>query len=69
MKLYNGRNNIIKLFENNIIKGSNYPHNAKFEPDEYYEPEEYDGVEISKQEFEEGTGENTTIRRQKTSDK
>ena len=69
MKVYNGRNKIIKLFEDNIIKPSNYPHNAKFEPDEYYEPEEYDGVEKSKQKFEEGTGGKTRIRRQKNSDK
>ena len=38
MQLYNGRNTIIRLFENRNIRPSVYAHNAKSEP------KKYDGV-------------------------
>ena len=37
MKLYNDRNKIIKLFEDKNIKPSDYPDNAKSEPEEFEE--------------------------------
>ena len=51
MNLYNGRNRIIKLFEDKNIMPSNYAQDAKSEP------EEYDGVEKSDQKFDESIGE------------
>ena len=47
---YNGRNKTIKLFENKNIKPSDYPHNAKFKPEE----------------FEESIAERTKVRRRKS---
>ena len=41
MKPYNGRNKIIKLFEDKYIKPSDYRHNAKSEPEEF-EPEVFE---------------------------
>ena len=60
MKLYNDRNKIIKLFEEQNIKLSDYPHNSKSEPEEFdkFEPE-----------FEESIAERTKMRRQKKSGK
>ena len=56
IKLYDGRSKILKFFEDKNIKPSNYPHNAKFEA------EEYDGLEVFKpKEYEDST----KMRRQK----
>ena len=60
MKLYNVRNKIITLFEEQNIKPSDYPHNSKSEPEEFdkFEPE-----------LEESIAEKTKMRRQKKSGK
>ena len=63
MQLYNYRNKIIGLFENENIRPSNYALDAKFEP------REYDGVEKSEQKFDESIGERVKLRRQKADDK
>ena len=54
IRLYDGRSKITRLFENKDIEPSDYPHNAKSEPEES-EPKEY----------EESIAERTKIRRQK----
>ena len=53
MKLCNGRNKIIKLFEDKNIKPSDFPHNAKSEPEEF------------ETKLEESIAERTKMRRQK----
>ena len=63
MNLYNGRNKIIKLFEDKNILPSNYPHTAKSEP------KEYDEVQEPEQKFDESIGERVKLRRQKEDDK
>ena len=60
MNLYEGRNKIIKLYEDRNIKPSKYPHSAKFEATEY------DGVQESEQKSEESR---VKLRRQKADDK
>ena len=63
MNLYNGRNKIIKLFEDKNILPSKYPHTAKSEPNEY------DEVQEPEQKFDESIGERVKLRRQKEDDK
>ena len=57
MNLYNGRNKIIKLFESKNITPSMYAYDAKS-----------DGIEKSKQKFDESIGERVKLRRQKADD-
>ena len=58
MNLYNGRNEIIKLFESMDITPSMYAYEAKS-----------DGVEESEYKFDESIGERVKLRRQKANDK
>ena len=58
MNLYNGRSEIIKLFESKDITPSMYAYDAKS-----------DGVEESEQKFDESIGERVKLRRQKADDK
>ena len=58
MNLYNGRNEIIKLFESKDINPSMYAYEAKS-----------DRVEESEYKFEESIGERVKLRRQKANDK
>ena len=62
MNLCNGRNKIIKSFEDKNIIRSNYVLHAKFEP------ERYDGVEESEPKFDESIGERVKLRRQEAND-
>ena len=68
MKLCNGRKKIIELFEDKNIKPSDFPHNAKSEPEEFereeFELEEFEPEEFEP-EFEESITERTKMRKQK----
>ena len=55
MNLYNDRNKIIRLFEDEIIMLSNYTLDAKSEL------EKHDGVEKSEQKFDERIGERVKL--------
>ena len=74
MKLCNGRKKIIELFEDKNIKPSDFPHNAKSEPEEFereeFEPEEFELEEFEPEEFEpefeESITERTKMRKQKS---
>ena len=72
IKLYDGRSKIIRLFENKNIKPSNYPHNAKFEPDEHNIEEKsekkYDGGKKSEQKSLKSIGERRKLRKQKSNE-
>ena len=57
MKLCNGKNKIIKLYEDKNIKPSNFSHNAKSEPEEF------------ETKIEESIAERTKMRRQKFDEK
>ena len=60
IKLYDGRSKIIRPFEKKDIKPSDYPHNAKFEQDEYDEVEKFEPKE-----YEESIGERVQLKSQK----
>ena len=62
IKLYDGRSKTIKLFEDENIKPSAFPHNERSEPDEYDEVEEFEPKE-----YEESIRERTKLRREKRS--
>ena len=70
IELYNRRRKITKLFEHKNIKPSDYPHNAKPEPDEHdrvkeFKPKKADGVEKSEQKSVESVAERVKKRRKK----
>ena len=60
MQLYDGRDKIIRLFENKDITRSMFAYDAKSEP------KEHDGVKESEQQSVESIGERTRLRRQKS---
>ena len=62
MKLYNGRNTIIRLFENKCLTPSVYAYNGKSEP------KEHDEVEKSEQKFAENIAEGVKLKRQKSNE-